>query len=298
MTTETTTRTAGSPAIPGHYADPALVSLDGRFYLYPTTDGTDGWSATAFEAFSSDDLVVWRAEGEIFSVARGTDWAEGHAWAPAVVGRGGRYYLYFTADDSIGVAVSASPTGPFVDSGRPLVARGAYAGVAIDPSVFVDDDGTAYLLWGNSVAHLVVLNDDMVSFDPATETAWTPTGFREAPSLHRAGDVYVLSWSENDTREADYRVRYATSPSARGPWTDRGVLLQKDAGRGVLATGHHSVLRVSADEWVIAYHRFAIPGGNGYRREIALDTFRHSPDGTIPEIVPGSTRVAALGVSA
>lgn len=281
--------TAAPPAIAGLYADPNLVHLDGRYYLYPTTDGTEGWAATAFEAFSSDDLETWTAEGEVFSVARDTDWADGKAWAPAAIGRNGLYYLYFSAEENIGVAVSSSPTGPFVDSGAPLVASGAFEGTAIDPSIFIDDDETPYLLWGNSVAHIVQLNEDMVSFDPSTETSWVPTGFCEAAWIHRRGDTYYLSWSENDTRDPDYRVRYATSHSVRGPWTDRGVLVEKSEELGVLGTGHHSILRIpSTDEWVLAYHRFAIPGGSGYRREIALDALVHADDGTILPVRPGA----------
>jgi beta-xylosidase len=288
---------ARPPVVPGFYADPTLVEFEGRFYLYPTTDGSIGWAATGFEAFSSDDLVSWKHEGEIFSVAQGTSWAEGKAWAPAVTSHNGLYYLYFSADENIGVAVSSSPTGPFVDSGGPLVARGAFVGTAIDPSVFKDNDGTSYLLWGNGVAHLVRLNEDMITFDPSTEIAWVPTAFREAPWIHRNGDTYYLSWSENDTRDVDYRVRYATSESIRGPWTDRGVLIEKRPEIGVLGTGHHSVLRLPAsDEWVIAYHRFAIPDGNGYRREVAFDTFRHAADGMIQSVIPSSTGIAPMSL--
>lgn len=288
------TSVATAPVITGLYADPNLVRFDGRYYLYPTTDGSEGWAATSFEAFSSDDLVSWTPEGEIFSVARDTTWASGQAWAPAAISRNGRYYLYFSAEENIGVAVSSSPTGPFTDAGAPLVAKGAFSGTAIDPSVFVDDDGTAYLLWGNSVAHLVELNEDMVSFDPATESSWIPTDFCEAAWIHRHADTYYLSWSENDTRDADYRVRYATSGSVRGPWTDRGVLIEKRPELGVLGTGHHSILDVpGSEDWIIAYHRFAIPGGSGYRREIVFDTFRHAADGSIPEIRPSSTNLPA-----
>ncbi|NQX13058.1 family 43 glycosylhydrolase [Microbacteriaceae bacterium VKM Ac-2855] len=286
---------AGRPVIPGLYADPNIVELEGRFYLYPTTDGSDGWAATAFEAFSSEDLVTWTSEGEIFSVARDTTWAQGKAWAPAVIGRNGRYYLYFSAEENIGVAVSPSPAGPFVDSGAPLIAAGDFAGTAIDPSLFIDDDDTPYLIWGNSVAHIVRLNEDMVSFDPASEIAWVPTDFCEAAWIHRNGATYYLSWSENDTRDVDYRVRYATSDSLRGPWIDRGVLIEKRPEIGVLGTGHHSIARLpGGDEWLLAYHRFAIPDGSGYRREIAFDTFHHGPDGLIAPVIPSSTGLTRL----
>lgn len=240
----TTESDVAGPAIPGLFADPGLVVLDGRYWVYPTTDGTAGWGATAFRAFSSSDLVSWTDHGEIFSVLRDTAWATGHAWAPAMVQRGGRYYFYFTADQCIGVAVGETPTGPFVDLGAPLVSAGQYGGTAIDPSVFIDDDGQAYLYWGNGVGHAVALHEDMVGFDPGGVRSWSPTAFREALWVHRHAGTYYLSWSENDTREADYRVRYATGQGPLGPWLDRGVLLQKDADRRILGTGHHSIAQV------------------------------------------------------
>jgi beta-xylosidase len=280
---------AAAPAlIDGYYADPHLTVFEGRFYIYPTTDGSDGWQATSFRAFSSEDLVEWTDHGVVFSLPEDTTWAREHAWAPAVAEHGGRYFLYYTAErENIGVAVAPTPTGPFEDLGAPLVAEGAYPGRAIDPNVFIDDDGTAYLYWGNGVAHCVRLNGDMVSFDPSAVLSWIPTAFCEAPNVHRRGDVYYLSWSENDTRDENYRVRYATASSPFGPWTDQGLLLEKAPGSGIYATGHHSIAKVpGSDDWLIAYHRFAIPHGSGYRRELAIDPLIHTGDGRIQKVRP------------
>ncbi|MFI5060130.1 MAG: family 43 glycosylhydrolase [Actinomycetales bacterium] len=277
------------PAIlDGYFADPNLVVFGNRYYLYPTTDGSDQWRATSFRAFSSTDLVAWEDHGEVFSLEQDTRWAKAHAWAPAATERRGLYYLYYTAEqENIGVATASSPTGPFIDLGRPLVAEGDFTGRAIDPSVFTDNDGTPYLLWGNTVAHIVPLNPDMVSFEAAKVVSWVPTAFCEAIWLHRRDDTYYLSWSQNDTRDENYRVYYATSSSPLGPWTDRGVLLEKIPERGILATGHHSIVRVpNTDDWLIAYHRFAIPDGSGYRRELAIDRLRYTSDGLLHKVDP------------
>ncbi len=280
---------AWSP-VPGYFADPALVIVDGRYYLYPTTDGIEQWGASSFRAFSSADLLDWTDHGVILTLGRDVAWASGHAWAPAVAARGGRYFLYFTADAGrIGVASADSPLGPFRDLGRPLITDGQFAGRAIDPSVFTDLDGAAYLYWGNGVAHGVRLDPDMISFDSSKVVSWTPAGFREAAHVHARAGVYYLSWSVDDARDENYHVRYATGHGPLGPWTDRGVLLAKAADRGILATGHHCVLRVpGADEWIIAYHRFAIPGGDGFHREIAFDHLRHRWDGAIDQVIPGT----------
>jgi len=273
--------------VAGFFADPNLVVIDGRFVLYPTTDGSENWAATSFSAFSSPDLVSWKDHGVILALDTHVDWAKDEAWAPAIAHRGDTYFLYFTAESNIGVATATTPFGPFVDLGHPLVADGEFSGRAIDPSVFVDDDGATYLYWGNGEAHVVELNPDMTSFDPSKVVTWTPTEFREAPWVHKRLGIYYLSWSVDDTRSADYRVRYATGASPYGPWTDRGVLLEKVPERGILATGHHSIANVpGTDDWIIAYHRFAIPDGDGFHREIAFDHLVYDSIGRIEKVVP------------
>ena len=271
--------------VPGHYADPNLAVVDGRYLLFATTDGSPDWGATAFHAFTSTDLLVWEDHGAVFDV-RDSSWASGHAWAPGYAQANGRHYLYYTADrGSIGVAVADEATGPYIDSGRPLVAPGDFDGVAIDPAVFRDHDGAHYLFWGNGVAHGVRLAPDMVSFDPDAVVSCVPEGFREAAWVHRRNDVYYLSWSVDDTRSEDYQVHYATGSAPLGPWRNRGVLLSKQPERGILATGHHSIAPgPGPDAWVIAYHRFAIPDGNGYHRELRFDLLEHGADGGLKRV--------------
>jgi beta-xylosidase len=235
--------------------------------------------------------VEWHGHGVILDLERDVSWADRNAWAPAISTHNGRYYLYFTAEDNIGVAVADSPIGPFRDIGRPLVRAGAFSGRAIDPSVFIDKD-VPYLYWGNGRLNAVRLGDDMTSFDAEQVVSWTPTEFREAAWVHRRGDVYYLSWSVGDTRDENYRVRYATGSGPFGPWTDRGILLERVPERGIFATGHHSIINVpGTDEWVIAYHRFAIPGGDGFHREIAFDRLNHSANGLIDKVVPSTTPI-------
>src|SRR6185312_2702384 len=148
-----------------------------------------------------------------------------------------------------------------------------------------DDDGRSYLYWGQGVARVVPLNADMVSFDASSVRTITPSGYNEAPFVFKRNGIYYLMWSENDTRSEDYRVAYATGSSPLGPWTNRGVILQKSGD--IRGTGHHSVVRgLTGDVWYIAYHRFAIPAGNGTNRETAVDTMRFNADGTIAPVVP------------
>ena len=277
-----------NPAIPGFHADPNVVRFGDTYYLYATTDGHPGWNATSFRAWSSPDLVHWTDHGVVLDL-RDVAWAEGHAWAPTAAERDGRFAFYFTADQSIGVAVADSPTGPFVDAlGGPLVDKADYGGAQqIDPGIFVDVDGLTYLYWGNGTPRVVPLDDDLVGFDPAAVRVLDGLpGFREAPWVVRDGDVYHLTWSVDDTRSVDYRVGYATGPGPYGPWTSHGILLEKDPARGILGTGHHSIVRAHTGDWYIAYHRHAIPDGDGTHREVALDRVLVGDDGLLQPVVP------------
>ncbi|MET0191044.1 MAG: family 43 glycosylhydrolase [Pseudonocardia sediminis] len=284
-------RPAGAATIPGNYADPTIVAFDGTYYLYPTTDGA-GAADASFRVFSSKDLVTWRDRGTALELGPDVDWAERNAWAPAIARKDGRYYFYYTADMRIGVAVGDSPTGPFTDTGRPLVeANTGGRGQSIDPATFTAPDGTTYLYWGNGEAFVVPLNADMVSFDPGKVRRIDGLdGFGEGLHMARRGGTYHLTWSIGVFTSEDYRVGYATATSPTGPFTDRGVILSKDAGKGIRGTGHDSVLQVpGTDEWFMAYHRFTIPGGDGTHRQITLDRIPIGANGVFGRVTPTLT---------
>jgi hypothetical protein len=283
-----------SPVLPGLNADPDVHHLDGQYWIYPTTDGNQGWSSTSFRAYSSRDLVHWKDHGVILDLGTDVSWADKYAWAPAIAERNGKYYFYFCAEQQIGVAVADSPAGPFKDAlGKPLVAKGgSLKGQMIDPAVFTDDDGTSYLYWGNGHGYVVPLNDDMTSYDPAKVKDITPDGFREGSFVIKRKGTYYFMWSEDDTRSENYHVAYATGPSPLGPWTKRGTILSKRPEYGILGTGHHSVVNVpGTDDWYIVYHRFALngpgkPGGDGMHRETTVDRLWFATDGTLQPVVP------------
>ncbi|MEU8171781.1 family 43 glycosylhydrolase [Microbispora hainanensis] len=299
-------RVMRSPVLPGLYADPNITVFGDTFYMYPTTDGFAGWSGTQFHAFSSKDLVHWTDHGVVLDLGPDVTWADNSAWAPTIAERDGKYYFYFSGGMAtgntakhLGVAVSDSPAGPFKDAlGKPLVAAGTYSGQMIDSDVFVDDDGQAYLYWGNGNSYQVPLNDDMVSFDPAKVKTYKPSGYNEGSFVFKRGEIYYFMWSENDTRDENYQVAYATGASPLGPWTRRGVILQKDLSLGIKGTGHHSVVRVpGTDDWYIAYHRFAIPGGDGTHRETTIDRMEFDENGLIEKVVPTLESVDPVSVA-
>ncbi|MET7703782.1 family 43 glycosylhydrolase [Streptomyces sp. NPDC005485] len=282
-----------SPVLPGLNADPNIVRFGDTFYIYPTTDGFEGWSGTQFKAYSSTDLVHWKDHGVILDLGPDVSWADSRAWAPTIAEKDGKYYFYFCADANIGVAVSDSPTGPFKDAlGQPLLKAGQLSGQMIDPAVFTDDDGQSYLYWGNGHAYVAPLNDDMTSLDTSKTKDITPSGYNEGSFVVKRKGTYYFMWSENDTRDENYRVAYATGPSPAGPWTKQGVILSKDLSLGIKGTGHHSVVHVpNTDDWYIAYHRFAIPGGDGMHRETTIDKLEFDSDGLIKKVAPTLTGI-------
>lgn len=277
------TLNAPPAVLPGVYADPNITAFGNKFYIYPTTDGTVGWRSTSFTCWSSKNLVDWKNEGVILDLPKDLTWAKERAWAPTIAYKNGKYYYYYSADVNIGVAVSYKPTGPFKDPiGKPLIKRGTRRGQMIDPMSFVDDDGSAYLYWGQGQCNVVKLNEDMISCDTSKIISFKPQGYNEGPFMIKRKGIYYLMWSEYDTRDPRYSIAYATSTSPLGPFVkaDGPPILK---GKGVVkGAGHHSVVQVpGTDLWYIAYHRFKIPGGNGYNRETCISSLHFDKDGKI-----------------
>lgn len=293
-------------ALEGLYADPDILFSEktGKFYIYPTSDGFDGWSGTYFKTFSSPDLVNWTDEGVILDLNKDVSWANRNAWAPCIIekknGSGYKYYYYFCAAQKIGVAVADSPTGPFVDLGKPLIDKrpsGTNGGQQIDPEVFTDPKtGKNYLYWGNGYMAVAELNDDMVSIKEETTKIMTPDNtFREGATVFLRNGIYYFLWSDDDTRSENYKVRYGTSNSPTGPIQipQNNLVIAKNKEVGILGTGHNSIIQIPGkDEWYIVYHRFNYPKGNtmgeaaGYNREVCIDKMEFNSDGSIKQVIP------------
>lgn len=306
-----------NPVIQGYYADPDILYSEQRhrYYLYPTSDGFNNWSGTYFEAFSSSDLVHWRKEGKILDLPTQVNWAHSRAWAPTAAEvkqpEGYRYYFYFCAGQKIGVAISDSPTGPFVDSGKPLIdhfPNGVTGGQQIDPAVFSDPvSGKHYLYWGNGYMAVAELNPDMVSLKPGTTKVLTPDNtFREGTKVFYRKGIYYFMWSENDTRDPSYRVRYATAKSPTGPLTipKDNLVIHQNPKLGIYATGHNSVIQqTGTDHWFLIYHRFSRPDGikmgraAGFHREVCIDEMHFAPDGSILPVEPTLKGIQPLKIS-
>jgi arabinoxylan arabinofuranohydrolase len=296
----------GNPVLSGYYADPEIIysEKESKYYIYPTSDGYHGWSGRHFETFSSTDLINWESEGEILDLTEEVNWADRNAWAPTceekLIDGEYRYYYYYTAAQKIGVAVSDNPSGPFIDSGSPLIdfkPKGINRGQEIDPDIFTDpQSGRSYLYWGNGYLAVVELNEDMVSIDKSTIKTMTPDRtFREGVEVFYRKGTYYFLWSEDDTRSPNYRVRYATTTTPIGSFQipDNNIVIEKHPSKGIYGTGHNSVInRKGTDEWFIVYHRFNRPKGiemgdaAGFNREVCIDKLEFNEDGSIRKVIP------------
>jgi len=295
-----------NPALEGYYADPDVLysNKTGKYYIYPTSDGFDGWGGYYFKVFSSDNLADWKDEGIIIDLKKDVTWANRNAWAPCIVEKkiNGqyKYFYYFTAAQKIGVAVSDNPTGPFIDSGKALVAQrpdGVKDGQEIDPDVFTDPKtNKTYLYWGNGYMAVAELNDDMVSLKTgSTKIITVDNTFREGTYVIYRKGTYYFMWSEDDTRSPNYKVRYGTAKSPVGPITipADNIVIQGNPEEGIYATGHNSVVQVPGkDEWYIVYHRFNRPNGikmgdaAGFHREVCIDKLQFDKKGNIIKVQP------------
>jgi len=275
-------------ALPGLNADPHIAFFEGKYFIYPTTDdgNIDYWSSTSFRCWSSENLKDWKNEGIILDLPRDITWAKDKAWAPCIAGANGKYYFYFSAGQQIGVAESDRPQGPFKDAlGKPLVNKDSYDTQVIDPMVFTDDDQVSYLYFGSGNLNVVKLNCDMISFDASSVKKISSVPFAEGMFVFKRRGIYYLMFSRFGTDSPDYSVWYATSTSPFGPFilaANNPVLRQKGIIKG---TGHNSVIQIPGrDEWVIAYHRFRIPNGNGFHRETCLSPMRFDDNGQIHKV--------------
>lgn len=306
----------GNPILPGFHADPEILysNKTGKYYIYSTTDGKPGWGGYKYYVYSSSDLKEWKNEGVALDAKSDQiSWANGNLWAPAAVEvkqKDGsyKYYLYFSARPNdngrkqMGVAVSDSPTGPFVDLGHPLLAKNhpGCNGQLIDVDVFIDPvSKKPYLYWGNSFMAGAELEPSMTKIKDETVTVMTPKGgslkdyaYREAPYVFYRNGLYYFMWSVDDTGAANYHVAYGTSKSPLGPIEvakDPIVLIQ-DPQHEIYGTAHNSVIqKPGTDEWYIVYHRINkdyIHFQPGVHREVCIDKMEFNADGTIKRVIP------------
>lgn len=297
------TVTSGNPVFPGWYADPEVAVFDKKYWIYPTYSAPYD-QQTFMDAFSSPDLVTWTKHPRIVDTA--IKWAKRAMWAPAVIAKGGKYFLFFSANDiqndnetgGIGVAVADTPSGPFKDYlGKPLLDKFHNRAQPIDQFVFQDKDGQYYMFYGGwGRCNITKLKDDFTGFMPfadgTTFKEITPKGYVEGPVMFIRNGKYYFMWSEGGWTGPNYRVAYAIADSVRGPFERIGTVLQQDPAVATGA-GHHSVLQIpGTDEWYIIYHRRPLGETDGNHRVTCIDRMFFDEKGFILPVKITNTGVA------
>ena len=289
---------AQNPIVQTNYtADPAPMVYNGKVYLYTSHDEDEStwFTMNDWKLYTTEDMVNWTDHGSVLSY-KNFSWAKMNAWAIQCIERGGKFYLYAPITDNqgkngIGVAVANSPYGPFTDPlGKPLIQN---SNADIDPTVFVDDDGQAYLLWGNPVCNYVKLNEDMISYDGEIQTfpntiesfgkregkedARRPTTYEEGPWLYKRNKLYYLFFAAGPISE---HIGYSTSKTPLGPWKYEGIVMPTQGGS---FTNHPGVVDFKGKSYFF-YHNGALPGGGGFTRSVAVEELLFNPDGTVKQL--------------
>ncbi|CAM3825337.1 family 43 glycosylhydrolase [Mucilaginibacter galii] len=296
----TLTVKAQNPLITNQFtADPSARVFNGRVYVYPSHDikatpghGRAGWFVMEdYHVFSSANLTDWTDHGMIVSQTR-VPWADPASysmWAPDCILRNGKYYFYFpttTKPDSVGgrghfavgVAVADAPTGPFKPEETPI--KGV---LGIDPNVFMDDDGQAYLYWSQGNIYGAKLKSNMLEIEDGVKTlSDLPTkGLKEGPYMYKYKGTYYLTYPHVENKIE--RLEYATSKSPLGPFKFTGVIM--DENPTGCWTNHHSIIEFKGQHYLF-YHSNDLSPSFDKNRSIRADSLFFNTDGTIKKVVP------------
>lgn len=288
---------SGNPVFPGWYADPEAIVFGKEYWIYPTFSAP--YNKQVFlDAYSSNDLTNWKKHPQIIDTAT-VKWAKRAMWAPSIIQKDNRYFLFFAANDiqsndeygGIGVAVADKPGGPYRDYlGKPLIDKFHNGAQPIDQFVYKDDDGTFYMYYGGwRHCNMAKLNADFTGFVPfddgTTFKEITPESYVEGPFMFKRNGKYYFMWSEGGWTGPNYSVAYAIADSPAGPFKRVGKILQQDSSIATGA-GHHSVIKVPGkDKYYIVYHRRPLTETDGNSRETCIDEMNFDADGFIQPVV-------------
>ena len=270
-------------------ADPsAKVWDDGRLYIYGSRDeSTEHWCSYDHYLISTDDMVHWKVDKDAFfskGEKDGVPYNDEILYAPDCQYFDGKYYLYYSQPfpgAPEGVAVSDSPVGLF-ENGQPIDLGGYNQ---IDPSVFVDDDGQAYYIWGQFTLKMAKLNPDRKTLDLESlhDSILTESEhfFHEGGYLTKRNGIYYLVFADISRAGMPTCIGYATSESVYGPYKYRGVIVDNDHCDSGVWNNHGSIIEFK-NQWYVFYHRSS--HGSDKMRRSCVEPIFFNEDGSIPEV--------------
>ncbi|MCK3684684.1 glycoside hydrolase family 43 protein [Maribellus sp. YY47] len=303
---------AQNPIIQTYFtADPAPMVYDGTVFLYTSHDEdstvNNFFTMYDWRCYSSKDMVNWTDHGAVASLKNFTWMSKANgAWAPQCIERNGKFYLYVPIHgEGISVLVADSPTGPFHDPIGKRLVDSDHIWQDIDPTVAIDDNGQAYLYWGNPALWYVKLNDDMVSYDKSvgdneivsvemTAEAFGSkagrdgkpgTTYTEGPWFYKRNNLFYMIYAAEGIPEY---ISYSTAPTAEGPWTYRGHIMKR--ADHLAFTNHAGIIDFNGNSYIF-YHDQNLSKGQGFKRSVCVEQFSYNADGSIPLITPTKAAV-------
>ena len=281
-------------------ADPAPLVYKDTVFLYASHDednagpGMGKFLMKDWLLYTSTDMVNWTDHGAVASL-KNFSWGkqDNGAWAPQCIERNGKFYLYCPVQGSgIGVLVADSPYGPFKDTIGKRLVEDDHIWNDIDPTVFIDDDGQAYLYWGNPSLWYVKLNKDMISYSGEVHKVPgvgkekgqnTPDAYnyQEGPWAYKRNGHYYMAYASTCCPEG---IGYAMSESPIGPWEYKGYIMKPNRK----SSGNHpGIIDYKGKSYVFGFNyrlNFMLTDVHHERRSICVEEFKYNPDGTIPEL--------------
>lgn len=281
-----------------HTADPAALVKGDTLWLFAGHDlngNQNGYVMKDWQLFSTTDMKHWTQHPSPLKIDE-FKWAESkQAYAGHAVERNGKYYWYVSTNwCGIGVAVSDKITGPYKDAlGKPLLTNkdcfdSRHSWACIDPAVFIDDDGQAYLTWGNRECYIVKLKDNMIETEGEVKRIHIDEShpFTEAPWIHKYNGRYYLTYAS----EWPEKIAYAVADHIEGPYETKGII-SEIAGNS--NTTHPAIVNFKG-QWIFISHNGGLPTGTSYSRSIVAEPMEYNADGSIKPIPPTAEGVKPL----
>lgn len=288
---------AQNPFITNQFtADPTARVFNGRVYVYPSHDilarqghGRVGWFCMEdYHVFSSSNLTNWTDHGVIISQNK-VNWVDSTSfsmWAPDCIERNGKYYFYFPASmkaglgrgSSIGAAIAENPAGPFTPQPEPIKnVRG------IDPNLFIDKNGQAYMYWAMGNIFVAKLKENMLELDsdPQVVGELPSQGLKEGPFLFERNGIYYMTYPHVQNKIE--RLEYAVGDNPLGPFKVTGVIM--DESSTGCWTNHQSIIKFN-NQWYLFYHHNDLSPKFDKNRSIMVDSLFFNEDGTIRKVAP------------
>jgi len=285
-----------NPLFNGYYAaDPTIVNYKGNFYVYATKDP---WGGSDLAVFETKDFIHWQQKQINWPTKQqctSPTSKESMVWAPSVVQKNGKFYMYVSVGSEVWAGVADNPLGPWKNittDNSPLIPANYFPGYhMIDAECFIDDDGQTYLYWGsglnwvNGKCFVVKLKPDMYHFDGKPKDV-TPPDYFEGPYMYKRAGKYYLMYSNGKAIDSTYNIRYSIGNSPYGPWKEgaNSPILSSTKDGKVIGPGHHTMFTLNNQVYIL-FHKIFPQKRDYVLRQLCLGKIEFDKDGNMKKVI-------------